>query len=107
MQNLRNLKHKILFIVQADYNAKRTRISEVKVLYFENRQPKQEIQTCKQIVSYINDDGFDIATAAVDSQNELHFAEVLTYPIDNDWFIKTKANKQPEDNLGELPPISR
>jgi hypothetical protein len=77
MRNLRNLKHKILFIFQADYNVQRTRISEVNVLYFVNGKAKQEILTCQQIVFLINVDRFDVATAAVDSKNELHFAEVL------------------------------
>ena len=108
MQNLQNLQHKQLFVIEADYTSQKPRrIAKMKVLYYDGRNFKPVIQTRLQVVSLINNSGFEVYTATLDSKNKLqHGAEVIAYPIDKEWFLKTIPNDTPEDNLGELPSIS-
>ena len=104
---VQNPQPQISYIIEVDYNAQGTRIAKVKILFFVNGKYQPAIKTRQQVVSLIINDKLVIYTAVATSQNKYQpGAEVMAYPINGEWFIKTEPNDTPDDNLGELPPIS-
>ena len=91
-----------LIIIAVRYNAKRTRIAKVKAIYVTGGKHKQVIRTRQEVVANI-DDKYIVLSAGIDAQYELHIAGVIAHPIDGERFLKTVANGEKVDNLGELP----
>ena len=97
------------YIVAVEYDDDDTRIEEVEILCITGKTFTQEIKTRPQIVSRILNDGLVIYTAyavGAGSRKKLqHGAKVEPCWINEEWFLKTVANNDPRDNLGNLPSI--
>jgi uncharacterized NAD(P)/FAD-binding protein YdhS len=100
---MQNSQPQGLVIIAVRYNTQRTRIVKVKAIHVTGGKHKQVICTRQSVVTHIIEGGYIVLSAGIDAQEQLHIVGVIAHPIKGKLFLKTMANDETVDNLGELP----